>query len=51
MWAALSIIVLLAGSTMAVVGPPPDQFVSSAAQVQPKELLVAKTADSGQPRL
>jgi hypothetical protein len=51
MWAALSIIVVLAGSTMAFVGPPEDHPISSAAQVQPNEQLVAKTADSGQPRL
>ena len=51
MWAALSIIVVLAGSTMAVVGPPEDHPISSAAQVQPKEPLVAKAADSAEPRL
>jgi hypothetical protein len=51
MWAALSIIAVLAGSTMAIVGPPEDHPTSSATQVQPNEPLVAKTADSGQPRL
>lgn len=51
MWTALSIILVLAGSTMAVVGPPQDHPVSPAAQVEAKEPLVAKTADGGQPHL
>jgi len=45
MWAIFSVIVLLAGSTMAVVGPPEHDPGNAAAQVQLKEPLVAKTAE------
>jgi hypothetical protein len=51
MWTVLSIILVLAGSTMAVVGPPQDQPVSPTAQVEAKAPLVAKAADDGQPHL
>jgi hypothetical protein len=47
----LTIFVLLAGGTMAVVGPPHDEAVTTAAQPQVRELLVAKKADSDQPAL
>jgi mannose/cellobiose epimerase-like protein (N-acyl-D-glucosamine 2-epimerase family) len=47
----LSVFVLLAASTMAVVGPPHDEAATTAAQPQARELLVAKKADSEQPAL
>ena len=51
MWAALSVIVLLVGSTMAVVGPPEHDQVNSTAQAQPNGPLVTKTTDKAQPHL
>lgn len=51
MFVALSVFVLLAASTMAVVGPPHDDEVTAATQPQARELLVTKKADSKQPAL
>ena len=49
MWAALSVIILLAGTTMAVVGPPEHDQVNSTAQAQPNGPRVTKTADKALP--
>jgi type II secretory pathway pseudopilin PulG len=51
MLAVLSVVAVLLGGTMFVVGPVTDDSVASAQQEQAKVAYVAQNVDSQQPRL
>lgn len=51
MLAVLSVVAVLLGGTMFVVGPVTDDSVASAQQERAKVEYVAQNADSQQPRL